>query len=137
MLPAEPEPTLPPTEFISRFSTSSGEYRKTGPEAKTKLFMPPENGPLEVSSFHTTGLLIDEIAAIGDLQITQVSGRRVHGHGSLTVSDVTDIGLLVHYDNIPPRHANIKGWSSEKSVKLQRAQELAAKVNSRASFCLY
>lgn len=128
---------LGPTEFISRFSTSKSEYRKTGPEAKTPLFMPPDEEPLELSVFHTTGLHIDEIAEIGRVQITEVSQRRVHGHGSFTVSDVTDIGLRVYPDNDPPRHATIIGWSSDKSERLLLAQELAAKVNTRASFCLY
>jgi hypothetical protein len=53
------------------------------------------------------------------------SGRTLKAWGNVLVGLVFDVGLDVHPDNVPERHAAIIGWPEQKDEQISLAQQLA------------
>lgn len=93
---------------------------------KHSAFMPRGDG--KTSVFRILGLSEEDIWKLGR-DFVEHPGRSIHARADVTVEVVTSCGLIVDPDNDPPRHANIVGWSDEKS----KNQLMAMKLASRAS----
>lgn len=98
-------------------------FRVNPPAAKRGAFMPTE-GNLSLSVFRTQGL--------GENAIWSIAARHVKpnpkARADIPVAEVSETGLIVEPDNIPPRHANIAGWPDGKDAQMDRALELARRA---------
>ena len=120
----------PLQEDITRFLTSSSHFSIYKKIVKPGAFMPMTNsatGALETSVFQVSGIMNEEIWAIGEKNVVnEVSGRQLYGRGDLHSKSVIEIGLVVEPDHHPPRHANIRGWPETKSERKLFAMKLAS-----------
>lgn len=121
--------TLDPSESLGRYLTDRSYFSRVNNAVKPKAFMPPPN--LRLSVFRIDGLTLDEIWAIGQREVIDLTPRvkQLHGLGEIKVSECQKTGLAVDCDNNPPRHANIIGWPAEKEKQKLLAAELAAEAN--------
>ena len=107
---------------LARFAVEGN--RLTDSLVKPKLFEP--NRALQLSVFRIDGLPCKEICDLGVKVAEQhPASRRLHGWGEFNESAVSDAGLRVEHDEVPPRHANIVGWPVDVSERKQRQQLLA------------
>lgn len=114
-----------PTESLARFLYSKNHYRSLDHTVKHAAFMPPPNKLLSV--FRIFDLQENEVWRLGDtLRAEQPLGR-----ADIKTLYVTETGLTVDADDIPPRHANIIGWSDESSETKLKAIVLAEKASLR------
>lgn len=128
--------TLPidSSETLTRYLTKSKWIKKQYNAPSPQAFMPGNiGGSIELSVFRISGLSNELIWGIADEQVLPnlpvVKGgniRTIHGRADIVVSDVSNVGLDVEPDDIPPGHANIVGWPNERHEQLSKAQELAA-----------
>ncbi len=86
----------------------------------------PRDDSNEISVFRIDGLTEDEIWKIWENSVNRTSNRTLYGRAEITTLEVETQDLQVIPDNESNRHANITGWPTEKSKRLQIAQELAA-----------
>lgn len=107
---------------LSRYLTSSRHYAAGENRVKWRAFLPRRG---EASVYLTNGLPDHWIWRIGQVFVTQPSGKTLHGRGDLYLNAVNNTGLKLVSDGWPPRHANIVGWPAEKSAQMNRAQLLA------------
>lgn len=99
--------------LLARFAVEGGRF--AGSVVKPKLFQP--NRALKLSVFRIDGLLCAEIRDIGlDVVQRHPDAHRLHGWGESSESTVSDKGLQVEHDDVPPRHANIVGWPSDRGA---------------------
>lgn len=85
--------------------------------------MPAPNG--KTSVFRISSLSENEIWEIGSREVAQKRGIPLLGRADISAFHIMDNNLKLILDNNPPRHANITGWSSEKSEQKLIAMELA------------
>ncbi len=108
--------------LLARFAVESGRFTDAG--VKPKLFQP--NRALKLSVFRIDGLRCGEIRDLGlDVVQKHPNAHRLHGWGEISESAVADTGLQVEHDDVPPRHANIVGWPSDRGALKQKQLELA------------
>ncbi len=116
---------IDPTEILTRFIYTKNHYRSDH-TVKHAAFMPPADKRLSV--FRIFNLQVNEIWNIGDSLRTEPP----LGRADLQASIVTETGLTIDPDDIPPRHANIIGWPDESSeIKLK-----AVVMAEKAQLCL-
>jgi hypothetical protein len=90
----------------------------------------PETGRKETSVFRIDDLEEKEIWELGEEHVPlHVDGQPHPGRAEFIALHVSEVGLSLDPGDIPPRHADIVGWSEEKEVVKQTAMELAAKVS--------
>lgn len=111
-------------EPLTRYIYHRGNlFRVNPPAAKRGAFMPPP-GNLSLSVFRTQGL--------GENAIWSIAARHVmpnpKARADIPVADVSQTGLVVEPDNIPPRHAIIVGWPDGKDARMERALDLAKRA---------
>ena len=90
---------------------------------KTAAFKPHKNDNA-VSVFITSLMSLDEIWEHGKLYF-EVLGNTIIGRAKLLAGVVYETDLNFDYNNNPPRHANIIGFSDEKPKLLIQKQRLA------------
>lgn len=133
----EPYENINDSEPICRFIFSDKYYSSQKQIVKAGAFSPSRTG--ETSILRIANLTNEDIYQI-DLEY--ISGRRKdnkksQGRADLMVYDVKAIngGLFLSADieDTHPRHANIKGYASDKSLLMQQTIELA----NKSSLVLY
>jgi len=78
------------------------------------------------SVFRILGLTMDGVWAIADEnEMGSGSDRPAFGIGTVFAREVSGVGLKIHPDDDPPRHALLLGWDSDKDVRKRVAQDLA------------
>ena len=95
---------------------------------KPPAFLPrpnPKTGTLETSVFQVSGLTEQEVLEIGR-SVSSKSSKTLYGRAILDIQDISNSGLCLSPDNIPPRHANIVDWPIEKSEQKAFALKLAS-----------
>jgi hypothetical protein len=111
-----------PAETLARFLYSKNHYKPSDHTVRYAAFMPPTSKRLSVFRIFT--LQENEIWKLGDtLRIEPPLGR-----ADIKALVVTETGLTVEADDIPPRHANIIGWPNESSEIKLKALILAEKA---------
>jgi hypothetical protein len=122
-----------PIEFGRFIHTKEGRLSQRADgswRVKERAFLPAENHSivpprLEASVFRIEGLSDQEVWELAVEQLEQAAGLPpVKAAGVVTPRAVADVGLQVDYDNDPPRHAAIIGWSDKPTNKM-KAQALA------------
>lgn len=83
---------------------------------------------LSLSVFRVFQLSENQIWKIGK-DVGKQSGRPLYGRGGVKTFVVSKNKLQIKPDDNPPRHANIIGWSTEKSEQKSIAQELARRAS--------
>lgn len=112
-------------ETLARYLTDSGQFRKGPPGRVTeRAFLPATDGSTSV--FRIEGLTTGEVWELARREITDVSGRQVHGAAAIEPAAVEQVGLSLERDDHPERHAAITGWPPGKEAKKSLAQLLAA-----------
>lgn len=121
-------------EPLSRYLLSKTQFSQQNNRVKSSAFMPPSD--LRLSVFRTQGLSDGEIWELGEEEVVQKAPtpKTLYGRAEIVALTVSAVGLKVHPDNTPPRHANITGWPQEKSaqklIALQLAEEATLKLHS-------
>lgn len=118
-----------PIENLSRFIFESSNYRPSDNTVRHTAFMPGTDkvtSILTTSVFRTSGLGANAIWAIAETEVVPLRGKPVLGRADLIAASVIDSGLNVVPQEPPLKHANIIGWSEEKTKRREIALELAA-----------
>jgi hypothetical protein len=123
----EPYESIHESELVSRFIFSSSHYSSTKKVVKYPAFIPSSAG--EASILRIDNLSEEQIQKIDAEFISGRRGKKSLARAEVFISDIYKVGLIVSADieNTHPRHANIKGFASEKSFQKQQALELANK----------
>lgn len=111
-------------EVLSRFIFSKSHFSARDHRVKLDAFL-PVGDPLETSVYRTERLDRPGIRRIGDT-LGELRERTLEAWGDVLASEVFDVGLEVHPDNVPERHAAIIGWPDQKDEQMSLAQRLAA-----------
>jgi hypothetical protein len=109
----------------ARFIFDESHYAQTTGRVKPRAVEPSRHDN-STSVFLTDGLAEPDIWKLGDDHVVPLRGKPILARANLTRADITEAGLSLHIDNTPPRHANIRGWPTEKDQRKLRAQELAS-----------
>ena len=96
---------------------------------KPRAFQPAPKDH-KTSVFRTVDLAEEEVWRLADEHAAGDRGK-AEARAVLLVRQVTDAGLRVEPDDIPPRHANLAGWPTAKDEWKSIAQELAADATLR------
>lgn len=124
-------PTISSAEPLARFLTQSGHFVASRNRVKPGAFLPAPNG--QTSLFRIADL---NEAGIWGIAVKHVesghSPRHVCARAETTRDHIEVIGLRVHPDEPPPRHANITDWPLGKDDQ----KELALLLASRATLKL-
>ncbi|HET7231055.1 MAG TPA: hypothetical protein VFJ16_13675 [Longimicrobium sp.] len=115
---------MEPDDHLARFILSRREFSPTHRRVKAVAFLPESRGST-TSVFRIAGLAEPEIWKIGE-KVADLREKTLHARADVTVWKVQEVGLSLDPDDTPPRHANIRGWPSDKAEQLSIAQQLAA-----------
>lgn len=113
-------------ERLSRFIFCKDHFSTLKNEVKYGAFIPPKN--LELSIYRSNFLSENEIWKIGKNNVTELraDNKKIISRADITTSLVRIKGLDAISKPTPhPLHADIIGWSSDKSLQKLKAQELA------------
>lgn len=121
-LPVEPSPQEP----LARFLFNRKHYAREKGRVKPRAFQPAAKDN-KTSVFRTIDLAEEEVWRLADEHAAGDRGK-AEARAVLLVRQVTDAGLRVEPDDIPPRHANLAGWPTAKDEWKSIAQELAAEA---------
>lgn len=116
---------LSPSEDLAKFIFNRSQFSALNERVKYSVYIPPPNKRLSV--FRISGVPEIEVWKIGK----DVGNERklpLLARADIKVSAVTETGLRIDSDNIPPRHANIVGWPEDASEVKLKAMELAEKA---------
>ena len=118
-----------PTESLGRYLTQKNHFSRRDNAVRTLAFMPPPDSRLSV--FRIDGLKLEEVWEIGQRKVINKmpEPRTLYGMADIKVSKVLELELRVEPNQLPSRHANICGWSEDKSKQKSIAQQLAAEAN--------
>ncbi len=117
---------ISPLECLARFILQKKWYR-ADKTIKHNAFMPNQNG--EVSVYRTNDLTGQQINEIGRLHVAEILNKKLLGRAEIVTSSILKQNLKIEVDPEPhPRHANIIGWSTDKSKHKMIAIELAAEA---------
>jgi len=114
---------IKPEENLARYILRKDHFSAQQKRVKYVVFMPAPNG--KTSVFRISSLSENEIWEIGSREVAQKRGIPLLGRADISAFHIMDNNLKLILDNNPPRHANITGWSSEKSEQKLIAMELA------------
>jgi len=109
-------------EPIARFLCNRSLFSRTARRLKQAAFLPRDGA---TSVFRIDGLSNRKVWDLGRERVSGPSNRTLHGHATLQVVQVRLCRLSLHADNEPPRHAEIRGWPSERAAQRFQAQQLA------------
>jgi hypothetical protein len=89
-------------------------------------FMPYRN---QLSLFRTAGLTDSEVWQIAEQHVEPNRNKSVRGRGDLDHHDLTPIlerfsELTLDFDDDPPGHVNLLGWTDDRARNMQIAQRL-------------
>ncbi len=113
---------LKESEELARYLFDRSQYRPSENRPKYSAFLPARDG--KTSVFRIYDLSETEIWKIGDC-VAQKRDKDLLGRTDIIAINVLKAGLKIDPDNIPPRHANIVNWPSEKDKQKLIAIELA------------
>ena len=117
-----------PKESLGRYLTQKKHFFRRDNAVRPQAFMPPPN--LRLSVFRIDGLKLEEVWTIGQREVIDVlpQPKTLYGVADIKASKVLELELRVEPNQLPSRHANICGWSEDKSKQKSIAQELAAEA---------
>lgn len=122
-------PALEDHTLLTRFAFDRNQVKPD--KLPPRAFMPSqeEDGTWVLSTFRIDGL--DE-GAIWRLA-TPRQGREVRARADLPVSSFAAAGLTLDFDDDPPRHVSVKGWSDDDAAQNVAAATLSLEVLRRRS----
>ncbi|MFY7999463.1 MAG: hypothetical protein ACOVSW_12775 [Candidatus Kapaibacteriota bacterium] len=110
----------------------NGSLRENNSRVHWKTFFPPEeigDTSLEVSCFEVQTLRSSEVFDIADNPNKPIlmNNKPPVGYCVVTEEDFITTSLLLDFNDIPPRHVNIKGWEQfpNKEDRIMKATQLA------------
>ena len=119
-------PPISLSEILSRFVLYRKHVRIDN-SIRPTAFMPDRNG--ETSVFRTSEMSANNIWNIGR-EVAIRRGKPLIGRADIITGVVVSNGLQIVPQEPPEKHANIIGWSSEKS----KQKEVALILASEATF---
>ena len=111
--------------MVCRFIFSRAHFVLSQRRVRGDAFLPTKNPPRETSISRIAGLKEHLIWRSGEA-VAQASQRTLHARGDVLARGVFAVGLDIHPDNKPKRHAAIVGWPEEKDRQMDLAQKIAA-----------
>ena len=115
-------PPISLSEILSRFILNKN-YVRANNSVRHAAFMPNRNG--ETSVFRTSEMSANNIWNIGN-EVARTRGKPLVGRADIVTARVFSSGLQAVPQEPPEKHANIIGWSSEKSEQRKTALILAS-----------
>jgi len=103
-------------ESLARFiNQKKGYFSIKNKSVKALAFMPRTD--LRLSVFRKDGLSLEALWDIGQRKVinNMPEPRTLYGMADIKVSKVLELELRVEPNQLPSRHANICGWSEDKS----------------------
>lgn len=121
-----------PEDSLSRFLFSDRDFKAAQKLVKERAFRPRELDD-DLSVFRTTGQSSEEIWNVGRTYVLPErkafdSAAKIHGRADFNAIAPISQGLTLRFDEPPPQHVLMEGWPQEKHVRMQIAQELAARA---------
>jgi len=113
-----------PSEDLTKFIFNRSQFSPLSNRVKYSVFIPPSNRRLSV--FRISGLSECDVWGIGETVGTQ-RALPLLARANIKAVSVTEIGLEIDADDVPPRHASIIGWPKEASAIKLKAIELAGR----------
>jgi len=114
-------PHIADAEPLARFVVEDNKFRPSDNSVKHNAFLPAND--LATSVFRTDGLSGEQLSELGREQVATPRGKTLYGWGQCVAKDVRDSELdVVAAPTSHLRHANIVGWSKEKSEQKLQAQ---------------
>jgi hypothetical protein len=115
------------SEKIGRFIFSEDHFNSSG-RVYPAAFLPAKDGMASV--YRIDGLSEEEITQIDREFVSGLRGKASKARADVFASNIRSVGLDVISAPIPHvRHADIRGFSSEKSEQKLKAMELAKYAN--------
>ena len=99
-----------PGETLARYLLSKTQFSSQKWVVKSSAFMPPPSG--ELSVFRTGGMDAEAVWELGERCVAGPQGRTLKARADILAGDVGEVGLTVHADDAPPRHASKIGRAS-------------------------
>src|SRR5712691_5176414 len=119
-------------ESLARYITQRNHIRFSNSTIRHNAFMPPPSG--RFSMYRISGLLEDEIWAIGKKFVADVLKKPLQGRGDLNSKLLYEQGLTVQSAPEPhPRHVNVVGWDLAST----QTRLIAVKLASLATLRLF
>ncbi|MDO9289223.1 MAG: hypothetical protein Q7T83_10570 [Thermodesulfovibrionales bacterium] len=116
---------LSPSEDLAKFIFNRSQFSALNERVKYSVYIPPPNKRLSV--FRIAGVPETEVWQIGK-DVGNERSLPLLARADIKVSVVTETGLRIELDDIPPRHANIIGWPEDASKVKLKAMMLADKA---------
>lgn len=91
----------------------------------------------DMSVYDVTGFRYSVIKAHGERYVVNKKIPKLYGHAILFGRDFESEKLAVSYNNVPPRHANIKNWLPPVEENVSALMAVAKRLNSLADFKQY
>lgn len=98
---------------------------KNNSKLRTSAFNLSKDGG--ISSCETTGMSLTSVWLHGDEYFASPTNTII-GRGCIMAEDVFNEGLDFDYNDKPPRHVNIIGFSYDSALSLSQRQALAQKA---------
>jgi hypothetical protein len=124
LLPSGLPALVADSERLSRFLVFRKWFNPEGDYVKPAAFLPDQN--LETSVFRATDLADVGVWPLAEDAVIHREGAALHGRADIFARNVRAIGLEIHAQEPPPRHADLTGWAREKDAQKSRAQQLSA-----------
>ena len=91
----------------------------------------------DMSVYDVTSLRFLDIKALGEKHVVNKKIPKLFGHAILLGRDFESERLEISYNNVPTRHANIKGWLPPTEENASELMAVAKRLNSLADFKTY
>ena len=109
---------------LARFAVERGHLTPSG---RRRLLRP--NSSFELSVFYIDSLTFDEVCSLGiEVVKRRPEASQLYGLAVLDESAIYEVGLQLHRDDSPPRHANVIGWPQDRQQLRFIAQQLASRA---------
>lgn len=105
---------------FARFATRESYISQKTKLLKPAIFTPAKNKTLSV--YDVLSLSISEIKSIGFKKVVRNGKviKHIYGYAKTSGTHFTRNNLIISYNNIPKRHANIIGWPDKDTDKDKR-----------------
>lgn len=120
-------PEIESDEQLTRYIFTNNYFARTTGRVKPGAFLKrPSDEYLSV--YRIMDLSENEIWELGEEHAAKPSKRKLLARGDVSVSDALAQDLTVTDEQLPPRHAGVRGWPLNKSSEKSIAQKIAAEA---------
>ena len=105
-------------EELARYLLSRSHFSTENQRVKPHAFL-PEPRSMETSVFRIRELTADQIWDLGRRLVAAPRGKELRARAEIIARAILDVGLVIHPNNVPERHAAIRGWPEEKERQIK------------------